>query len=173
MATSGSTTAAKSLQPIAAALAWVWPGLGHISLGQRKRGLLIMFGVLFLFLGGVLIGGVDAVDRRKDRLWFIAQSLCGPIAFGVDFVNQYVKSPHRFDRDGVKGLSEEESVAHTDAVHRITSLVHVNEIGTLFAALAGLMNLAVILDALHNSPSPPVDRRTRNRAGDQARTRDG
>ncbi len=169
MATGGSTTAVKSLQPVAAVLAWVWPGLGHISLGQRKRGLLIMFGVLFLFLGGVLIGGVDVVDRRKDRLWFFAQSLCGPIAFGVDLVNQYVKSPHRFDRDDSKRLSEEEQRQYDRHLHRTTSLVHVNEIGTLFAALAGLMNLAVILDVLHNSPSPPVDRRTRNPAGDQAR----
>ncbi len=148
MATSGSTTAVKSLQPVAAVLAWVWPGLGHLSLGQRKRGLLIMFGVLFLFLGGVLIGGVDAVDQRKDPLWFVAQVLCGPIAFGVDFVNQYSKSPHRFDRDGAKGLSQEEQRQHDQHLHRTTSLVHVNEIGTLFAALAGLMNLAVILDAV-------------------------
>ncbi len=160
MANNGST-AVKSLQPVAAVLAWVCPGLGHISLGQRKRGLLIMFGVLFLFLGGVLIGGLDVVDRKKDRLWFVAQSLCGPIAFGVDLVNQYVKSPHRFDRDGTKGLSQAEQEQHVQAQHRITSLVHVNEIGTLFAALAGLMNLAVILDVLHNSPSQPVDRRTR------------
>ncbi|MHC4106685.1 MAG: DUF6677 family protein [Planctomycetota bacterium] len=173
MANSGSTTAVKSLQPVAAVLAWVWPGLGHISLGQRKRGLLIMFGVLFLFLGGVLIGGVDVVDRRKDRLWFVAQSLCGPIAFGVDLVNQYVKNPDRFDRDGARGVSDGAQRQYDQLQYRTTSLVHVNEIGTLFAALAGLMNLAVILDVLHNSPSPPLERRTRNPEGDQARTRDG
>ncbi len=120
--------------PLAAFLAWIWPGLGHISLGEKKRGVYIMIGVLFLFFCGVLVGGFDAVDRLSgsDRLWFYAQGLCGPIAFAADFVNQnYVKqlpAPVQLRTEG---------------------LGRVNEMGTLFIALAGLMNLIVILDALH------------------------
>ena len=38
---------------------------------------------------------------------------------------------------------------------RTTSLGRVNEIGTLYIALAGLMNLVVILDALHAPPAEP------------------
>ena len=130
--------------PFAAVLAWVWPGLGHISLGQRRRGGLIMFGVLFLFLGGVLIGGIDAVDRREDPLWFLAQAVCGPIAFATDLANQRLVSDPQL-RLRRKGLS------------------HVNEIGTLFAALAGLMNLVVILDALHRPGGRRgTDRRTKD-----------
>ena len=53
--------------PLAAFLAWLWPGLGHISLGEKKRGLYIMFGVLFLFVCGVLVGGIDAVDRQVSK----------------------------------------------------------------------------------------------------------
>jgi len=128
--------------PFAALLAWVWPGLGHISLGQRRRGMLVMFGVLFLFLGGVLIGGVDAVDRRNDPLWFVAQALCGPIAFGADLANQRLLSDPKLRL-------------------RRKSLSHINEFGTLYAALAGLMNLVVILDALHR---PATRRNTDRRA---------
>ena len=125
--------------PGAFLLAWLWPGLGHISLGERKRGLLIMTGVLFLFMGGLFIGGVDVVDRRSDRLWFYAQAVCGPVAFGADWVNQnYVKKLPDQDRN------------------RLRSLGKVNEIGTLFCALAGLMNLIVILDALHYHPRRPA-----------------
>lgn len=123
--------------PAAAVLAWLWPGLGHISHGEKTRGKLIMFGVLFLFITGLLVGGFDAVDRRDDRLWFIAQAFCGPVAFVADLVNQSY----------VKQLSEDRQLD-------TTGLARVNELGTLLIALAGLMNLVVILDALHFHPRP-------------------
>lgn len=96
-----------------------------------------MFGVLFLVMTGILVGGIDAVDRVEDHLWFYAQSLCGPLAFVIDFANQSI----------VKGLPDERLI-------RAEGLARVNEMGTLFVALAGLMNLVVILDALHFSPRP-------------------
>ena len=99
-----------------------------------------MAGVLWMFLGGVLIGGVDAVDRRDDKLWFLAQALCGPIAFVVDQVNQSVVKP-------MPNLRAKPGSADAQR-WRMKGLGHVNEMGTLFAALAGLMNLVVILDAL-------------------------
>jgi hypothetical protein len=131
----------REFYPGAAALAWIWPGLGHISLGERRRGGLIMFGVLFLFLCGLLIGGVDVVDRQREWLWFLAQGLCGPIAFAADFVNQNY-------------------VQRAPDPERLRGLARVHEMGTLFIALAGLMNLVVILDALHFAPpGGPADRR--------------
>lgn len=133
--------------PGAAIMAWLWPGLGHISHGERARGVLIMFGILFLFLTGLLVGGVDAVDRREDHLWFLAQSLCGPIAFVADFVNQSV----------VKQLPPDRRMAST-------GIAHPNEMGTLFIALAGLMNLVAILDALHFAPPIAERRRGEERA---------
>jgi hypothetical protein len=128
----------RQFNPMAAVLAWILPGLGHMSLGHRRRGALIMFGVLFLFIGGVLIGGIDCVDRKSDRLWFLAQSVCGPIAFATDYLNQtYIKRlpfPEQY-----------QSIAINKP----------NEMGTLFCALAGLMNLVVILDALYFAPKAP------------------
>lgn len=127
----------RELRPGAAAAAWLWPGLGHWVIGEKTRGMYIMAGVLFLFLFGLLVGGFDAVDRREDRLWFYAQALCGPIAFGADYVNQsYIKTRPEHRRNELEGLGR------------------VNEMGTLFIALAGLMNLVVILDALHFHPKP-------------------
>ena len=128
--------------PTAAVLAWLWPGLGHVSLGERKRGFLIMFGVLFLFLSGILVGGIDCVDRISDRLWFLAQSVCGPIAFITDWINQSY----------IKGLPIEQQ-------HLTVGLNKPNEMGTLFVALAGLMNLVVILDAMFYPPRPIAERR--------------
>ena len=73
-----------TLRPGAALLAWILPGLGHIAIGQKRRGFLMMSGVLFLFFAGLLIGGVDVVDMKRDRLWFLAQACNGPIAFIAD-----------------------------------------------------------------------------------------
>ena len=140
--TSSRTTIDRQFNPAAAVLAWLWPGAGHLSLGERKRGWLIMFGVLFLFVTGVLVGGIDSIDRKNDHLWFLAQSVCGPIAFGVDFINQnWIKTMPQPQQFATIGINKP------------------NEMGTLFSALAGLMNLVVILDAMFFVPRPPLERR--------------
>ena len=144
---STSTRSPGQFTPTAAILAWLWPGLGHIQLGERRRGFLVMFGVLFLFLGGVLIGGIDAVDRREDRLWFLAQLLCGPIAMVVDVANQSMLK--RLPSDWETRYQQGDPDVRGQLRHK--GLGHVNEMGTLYSALAGLMNLVAILDALHPS----------------------
>ena len=77
----------------AVVLAWLLPGLGHICLGQKRRGFLIMFGILFLVFCGVLVGGIDAVDHVHDALWFIAQVWCGPVVVVVDMLTQLLIVP--------------------------------------------------------------------------------
>jgi hypothetical protein len=93
------------------------------------------------------VGGVDCVDRQNDRLWFLAQSLCGPIAFVADFLNQSY----------VQKLPDQERFA-------AIALNKPNEMGTLFVALAGLMNLVVILDALFSPKRDEFINRRRNAA---------
>lgn len=126
----------------AVVLDWIFPGLGHMCQGQKRRGFLIMFGVLFLVICGVLVGGIDAVDHKQDSLWFIAQVWCGPIVIAIDMLNQtYIAPLPVADRATLVGLS------------------HVNEIGTLFIAMAGLMNFVVMLDALQSKNSSDLERR--------------
>ena len=50
------------IQPVAAIAGWVFPGLGHIVNGNIRRGIAAMAGVLLLFVTGVLVGGVDAIE---------------------------------------------------------------------------------------------------------------
>ena len=64
MSESAASATRTTLNFRAAVLGWILPGLGHASLGDRRRGLLVGGGVLGLFLGGLLIGGLDVVDRR-------------------------------------------------------------------------------------------------------------
>lgn len=113
-----------------------------------------MAGVLGLFFIGLLVGGVHVVDRRDQWLWFLPQSLMGPLVLAADSLNA------TFVKTGRIGTP---------------SLGRINELGTLFVALAGLLNLAAMIDAATRQPGtdmrpgrPSADRR-RRRSDDAAR----
>ena len=171
------------------------PGLGHVLRGETKRGIIAGAAILFLFFSGILIGGIDVIDSREDRVWFIGQALVGPIAFGVDYVHQeHLKaygpetgledgrSPAIVSRSGrpdemrvlaeaVVPVDPKQPNGPTKTIQRYEwqrltpqdlaagmgppnskSVAKVNEIGTLYATLAGMVNLIVIIDALVVTP---------------------
>ncbi len=132
----------------AVVLGWLFPGLGHIAIGQRRRGFLIMFGILFLVFFGVLVGGIDAVDHQHDRLWFIAQVWVGPIVIAIDLMNQQLIVPLPVTQKAT-----------------LVGLSHANEIGTLFIAMAGLMNFVVLLDVLQAKRNDDFERRATKPTG--------
>lgn len=109
---------------VGAALAWVWPGLGHLYIGQRTKGLVILIALTLLYLLGLLIGGIDVVDAGEDALWFAGQLFMGPVTLVVNFL---------------RGSAEANPVF-------VKSIGRVNEIGTLYCAMAGLLNLLAIID---------------------------
>jgi hypothetical protein len=74
------THSAKNTQAaalLALALAWIVPGAGHIYLGRRARGLIILVTLAATFWAGVAVGGVMTVDARTERWWFAAQMCTG------------------------------------------------------------------------------------------------
>ncbi len=179
------------IQPLAAIAAIALPGLGHVIRGETRRGLLIALGVIGLFAGGVLIGGIDSIDSREDRIWFLGQALVGPLAFGVDYLHQssFKGVP---EEDFLRGMIHRTRSAAPDESREIRdfvrtdgsgrridaikvpvlvrgaagagppsskSLSKVNELGTLFSTIAGMLNLIVIIDA-----AAP----TRRREGEEA-----
>lgn len=132
-----SDSAARTTVNIRAVLlGWVLPGLGHASIGEGARGLRIGGGVLGLFLAGILIGGIGVVDR--DELWFYAQAGAGPVAFAADFANRSLL------KSGTVGELIEFPMS--PAASSLRSIAHPHEFGTLYGAMAGLMNLVAILD---------------------------
>jgi hypothetical protein len=165
--------------PVALVLAFLLPGAGHAYLGEMRRARLVAAGVLSMFFGGLLIGGIDVVDRREDFVWFLGQALVGPIAYGTDYVHQnyikvrdpgsgQVRSAHPYEirnprtgqaievRDPDTGAPRDFVDPRTGQVRTSTpsdrppnkkSLGRVNEIGTLFATLAGMLNLICMIDA--------------------------
>lgn len=170
-------------QPMAAILAFAFPGAGHVYLGQTHRGVLASIGVLFLFLGGIFVGGITCIDRREDFPWFLGQALCGPITFAADYVHQnkfkvidpptgVIRSARPTEyRDPKTGKPVPISIdasGKTSAVlsdgttvspaypPAIKGVGRMRELGTLFTTIAGFMNLICILDAAFNRRSAPV-----------------
>ena len=145
------------MDPLAGILAIILPGAGHFFQGQIKRALLVSGGVLGLFFGGLLIGGIDVVDSRQDRLWFMGQALVGPIALATNYVHQnHLKAldpatglPRSPKPGEVKDPTTGQWVAGPAGSRppMSKSLAKMNEIGILYCTIAGMLNLIVIIDA--------------------------
>ncbi len=119
--------------PLVALAAWIIPGGGYWMIRQRDRGTVVGVTILLLFVLGILIGGVrvveapPAISQILQRPWFIGQFLVGPIGLIAAWISN--------------GLGT--SAAYADVV----SHSRINEIGTLYTAVAGMLNLMAIIDA--------------------------
>lgn len=141
---------------LAPVLAWIVPGLGHWFLGHHRRGRLIFTGISLMYLTGLLIGGLDIVDRKGDPLWYYGQFLAGPVTPAIDAWRSVHYTPASPD-------------AEVNHVYPVPSFSHGNEIPTLFTTIAGMLNLLAILDVLilprhrkqDEAPGPPGGRERR------------
>jgi TM2 domain-containing membrane protein YozV len=123
--TSAATAARDASRTVAAGLlAWVFPGLGHIFLGRRGKGLLLMGAILALFVLGVLM------DSRLQ----LHLGLEDPLALLFSAAQMGVGAPYVIARL----LGYEAGL--------VTSPTY--EYGNTFTAVAGLLNILVLLDAL-------------------------
>ncbi|MEM1424631.1 MAG: DUF6677 family protein [Planctomycetota bacterium] len=113
---------ANGLDPGAGVLALLVPGMGYVVRSERGRAVRLVVGLGVLTVLGLLIGGLDAVDREKDFYWFWAQAGLGPLAWGLVWL-----------RAGFGGAP---------------SIGWANEIGRLFVVLAGMCNAIAVLDCL-------------------------
>jgi hypothetical protein len=126
----------------AALLAWVFPGLGHMFLGRRSKALVLMSCLLALFVLGV------AMDSRLS----LHVGFEDPLALLFSIAQMGVGAPYVVARL----LGYEAGL--------VTSPSY--EYGNTFTAVAGLLNVLVILDALdtargvrHRPPAPGDDAR--------------
>jgi len=143
-----------------AVAAWVLPGLGHVLLGQRRRGFLLMGAILFLYIAGLLIGGIDVIDSREDRLWYYGQLVAGPPTLLIDRIHQARKTEAI---DQWRNETFKQRYPPVENYRYAISIGRVNELGTLYCTMAGLLNLLAILDVLfamaprgENKPKPAL-----------------
>ena len=122
------------------------PGLGHIYLGHRVRGVVCLVTITVTFWTGVAIGGVQAtVDPQERTLWFMAQLCTGGNTLAAYGLHSIVEPrPAAGQRPAAPA-------------HWLSS-----EVGVHYTGVAGLLNLLVILDALGRVDAPSPKRARRN-----------
>lgn len=164
LAPSAAPAPATGFNPFAGVAALIIPGMGHIVLGQVRRGILVGFGVLGLFFAGLLVGGIDSVDSKEDALWFIAQAPTGIVAFGTNAIHQNKfkgvdpssrAAPRRMPHPG-ESINERGVIVPGGEPSAQRSLARVHEMGILFTAVAGLLNVLAAIDAMF----PTIGRKT-------------
>lgn len=155
--TPGEKTPGVALHVLATVLAWGFPGLGHLLLGRRDRGLVLAATITSLYLAGLLIGGVAVIDRSEHPAWFVSQALIAP-SFLVDRHHQNL-------RNATARGTDDSAAAYAPAFGRA------QEQGTLYTAAAGLLNLLAILDAASRRPGHERRQEQRRQPGPAPPTR--
>lgn len=141
------------LDPLAGILALIVPGLGYLPKRERARAAGVFIGVFGLFFGGVLIGGVSAVDRETDRLWFFAQAGIGAPAFALDALNDSTfKVQPAIPGPPNWGHPNPELNMNNVAAPAKKSIGRVRDTALLWTALAGMLNLIAVVDCLFSAP---------------------
>ena len=132
-----------SSPPVVALAGWVLPGLGYWLIGQRGRAIACGVTIILVFFAGILIAGVRVVQapdmsapgntfqRILQRPWFIGQVLNGPMGITAAMISDK--------------LADSPTYRHIEAKARLA------EIGTLYTAVAGMLNLLTIIDASHRA----------------------
>jgi TM2 domain-containing membrane protein YozV len=119
-----SATRDSSRTVTAGLLAWVWPGLGHLYLGRVGKGLVLMGSILALFVLGVLMdSGLQLHLGLED-----------PLALLFSAAQMGVGAPYVLARL----LGYEAGYVQSPTY----------EYGNTFTAVAGLLNILILLDAL-------------------------
>ncbi len=125
--------------PLVALAGWLVPGSGYWLIGQKKRAFVIGVSVIVLFLLGVLVAGVAVVEapnfsgggslvgRVLQKPWFLGQVMTGPIGL----ISAWIGGTVADDYPAAKA--------------------RLGEIGTLYTAVAGMLNLLAIIDASHRA----------------------
>jgi len=126
-----------SLARVSAAglLSLVLPGLGHLYIGDRTRGVVCMVTIVVTFWTGLAIGGVRAtVDPQERTLWFFAQ-LCSGGNVGAAYI--------------LRGDAPKASRTVSSAQVAAWAGPWVSaDIGVHYTGVAGLLSVLVILDSM-------------------------
>ena len=147
---------------LAAILAWLVPGLGHLYQGRTGKAILFFACIMSVFLFGCYLGsdtkyGPARVVYAKwnpgeKRLFFIPQAFIGlaaiPAVLQENLVNQglpprwggLMASPNSPLADKPKDNPTLNNLYH--------QLGRYFELGTIYTVIAGFMNILVIFDAI-------------------------
>ncbi len=159
--------------PLIALAGWVLPGAGYWLLGQKSRALVVGITIICIWIMGLLIGGVRVIEVPKfndqgqyigppefrvnpanrqqamrvggatlieelrDKPWSIAQVMIGPVAVVSGGLSIYAARP----ADPAISSEPRAPIPHA----------RMWEIPVLYTAVAGMLNLIVLIDAAHRA----------------------
>jgi hypothetical protein len=175
--------------PLVVIAGWILPGSGYWLMGQRWRALVTGITIIFLFLAGLLIGGVRVIEvpgyrvnngerqmvnliqldsaghphvdptpqwslvaqplaEIRDKPWAVPQVLAGPMAIAAGAVSVWSAGPAK-PASTDPATATPTDLAKPNSPESIAPLTHarINELGSLYLSVAGLLNLMVIIDA--------------------------
>jgi len=123
--------------PVAAlVLAWAIPGAGHAYAGRWGKAALFFGCIVGLLVAGMIIGGGTVIIHRDTQghieLWWMAQMGAGGPTVALTPISEYLAA-------------------------RAGADIYANryrEVGTLYAAVAGFLNVLVMMDAYVNLAYP-------------------
>jgi hypothetical protein len=171
-----------SSPPLVALAGWLIPGAGYWLIGQRTRAVTVGITILSLFVGGILIGGIRAIQvpgygENGGRLYLVGREVkehragrpqpSGPW-IATDFrtlladvgnkpwsICQVLTGPLGFlGGAGSVWASRPREANDPDSAPGVLSHARINEIGVLYTAVAGMLNLLAIIDAAARAGRP-------------------
>ena len=120
-------------------LAWLVPGAGHWTLGERTRAAVIFVAIVLTFLVGLYVGSIGVIDSIGAKPWYAAQIMNSP---AVLFLGSHVASVQRqADRE------QAEFAPVKTPGYRVYG--RPGEIGQIYTSIAGLLNLLCIVNAVY------------------------
>jgi len=124
-------------------LAWVFPGLGHLYLGKRRRAIVFCLVVLASFTLGIGSFGCSSLIDQEQPLSYLAtfdNLALGPLDFVARMVT-FGSLAYRLPLNPSDSRRIELTDRLRDRVKQVTY-----EYGNTFLLTAGLMNILLILD---------------------------
>lgn len=159
--------AAKMPAALVALAGWVLPGLGYVLIGQVRRGLIAGIAILLLFVSGIFIGGIRVIDVpgfddngqkiAPGGRWVLTSNPVRTLLTKSWYAGQILVGP-------VTLVSSVGSVKAAEAGYP-QGTAHLREIATLYCAVAGMLNLVVLIDAAHRTTAAKSElRKSRRRS---------
>ena len=154
---------------LALVFAWLVPGLGHLMIGEKARGMIFLVTLHGLFALGLLIGGIRAINPADQPIWRYTQFLSGwPMLVSnhfekTDFEPNYIDEDQNhqipmerlYQADRPSALNDDNRAARIayakDFFQKYPLFTYhpkIQDIGSVYCGLAGMLNLLVIFDVL-------------------------
>ena len=152
---------------LAILLSWAVPGIGHIILGEKRRGFIFAFTVHGLFLLGLLLGGIRAINPPDQPIWTYTQYLVGwPMLIAGRIEKSWMPQPgeknSKYERllynyengrpnpSDDSRIEERKAYAATHFAENPILTYHpkVQDVGSVYCGIAGMLNLLVMFDVL-------------------------